>query len=449
MPKPGSVVVVRYKCDGKPIYHERIVLCEDDGSDGTFAVVTPDGEQIDEDFTDANDDLLEIFESKGLGFRPVGLRKTPLHYFDPLPTPAQVRQWLKVARDHFQLPMPPEDLTVLVHKGAPIVARANDGFDDTFGPFGVGQDVIAPAGKGQGFRGFSVPPPGGNMTGSALGNLGLPDGTRVGLEAFGIDEMWVLDEPTVDGEIGDVVTPTPGFVTLPGGFRALSFIKGEEVVLRRISASANRAEYALARKSFLSADRRTLEASYPVDTKSFAMLVADMVTSEGRPSPLAGPATTGWFLDQVASGGMPNMMSRHHRFKADSGVRHSLPAVFEHEVLSQAIDFAILHDRLNVKNLLCIELLMRRMQLHEAAISEAPDNPSYEGARFYMGVGERRGGAMIAPSLQQFVAGEIGREAAILKEKRKAREARGKGAGGRGTKEEDGQAGADARQAGK
>eukprot|EP00973_Karenia_brevis_P074180 10308617-Karenia_brevis.AAC.1 len=70
------------------------------------------------------------------------------------------------------------------------------------------------------------------------------------------------------------------------------------------------------------------------------------------------------------------------------------------------------------------------MKLHESAIAESPDNPSYEGAQHFLGVQERRGGALIAPQLTAHVATELSREAAILKEKRKAREARG-GKGGK------------------
>ena len=83
------------------------------------------------------------------------------------------------------------------------------------------------------------------------------------------------------------------------------------------------------------------------------------------------------------------------------------------------------------------EYLLRRIQLAEAAVLENPDIPSFEGARHFMGVPDRRGGALIAPSLNSFVASELGKEAAVLKEKRKAREARGgrgdhKGGRGRG-----------------
>ena len=46
-----------------------------------------------------------------------------------------------------------------------------------------------------------------------------------------------------------------------------------------------------------------------------------------------------------------------------------------------------------------------------------------------MGVPAGRGGAFVVPSLKQHRARELGKEAAGLTEKRKAREARGKGAG--------------------
>jgi hypothetical protein len=67
-------------------------------------------------------------------------------------------------------------------------------------------------------------------------------------------------------------------------------------------------------------------------------------------------------------------------------------------------------------------------------VSDNPENPSFEGSRFYMGYGEARGGAFIAPGLTAHVAAEMGKEAAILKEKKKARESwqekgRGKGRG--------------------
>jgi hypothetical protein len=108
--------------------------------------------------------------------------------------------------------------------------------------------------------------------------------------------------------------------------------------------------------------------------------------------------------------------------------------VFEHETLSRLLQYAVTYDRLNVKNLVCMELALRRLQLHESAIAENADAPSYEGARHFMGLSQGRGGALVAPSLAAHVASELSKEAAILKEKRKARESRPgpKATGGKG-----------------
>ena len=112
--------------------------------------------------------------------------------------------------------------------------------------------------------------------------------------------------------------------------------------------------------------------------------------------------------------------------------------MYEHETLSWCFDLAVGVDRLNIKNLECFEWLFRRLQLHESAVLESPGAPSYEGARHFMGKGGRRGGALVSPDLQAHVASEVGKEAAIMKEKRKAREAREKPkqpkGGGRGGK---------------
>ena len=85
----------------------------------------------------------------------------------------------------------------------------------------------------------------------------------------------------------------------------------------------------------------------------------------------------------------------------------------------------ISHDGLNLKNSMGAELLFRRLQLMEEAVAESPEQPNYEGSRHFLGTGERAGGALMAPTLRAYVGQELSREATILKEKRKAREARG------------------------
>jgi hypothetical protein len=147
-------------------------------------------------------------------------------------------------------------------------------------------------------------------------------------------------------------------------------------------------------------------------------------------TPLLGPPTAPWFVDAVTRSGITSMVSRDTRWRAESGIGKSDRVVYEHECLSRAIEMAATVDCLNLKNLVCFEFLLRRLQLIEEAVAENPAQPDYSGAGHYLGTEERRGGALLAPSLRAYVAGELGKEASILKEKRKARESRNPPPGG-------------------
>ena len=98
--------------------------------------------------------------------------------------------------------------------------------------------------------------------------------------------------------------------------------------------------------------------------------------------------------------------------------------MYEHQVLTKALQIGATEDGLNLKNLGMAELLFRRKQLIEEVRAENPHNPSWDGWEHYLGIQERKGGAGMAPSLRQHVASEMGKQAAIDKEKRKAREAK-------------------------
>ena len=131
-------------------------------------------------------------------------------------------------------------------------------------------------------------------------------------------------------------------------------------------------------------------------------------------------------MKSISPGGFT---ARHHRWVKESGVKPNDRSEYEHNVLFKALDAAVTTDRLNIKNLLVAEILLRRKQLLEESIAENPDNPSFEGAEYYMGTEERPGGALVAPGLKKHVAEQFAKEAAILKEKRKAREAKKGGKG--------------------
>ena len=122
----------------------------------------------------------------------------------------------------------------------------------------------------------------------------------------------------------------------------------------------------------------------------------------------------------LSTGG--GFVAQHDRWITNSGVNKGSPVAFEHEVLSRALQYGVTWGHLNLRTSAMAEFLFRRMQLQEDVVVENPQNPVCEGAEYYMGVDEKRGGASTAPSLRQHASAEIGRDAAILKEKRKAQE---------------------------
>ena len=124
--------------------------------------------------------------------------------------------------------------------------------------------------------------------------------------------------------------------------------------------------------------------------------------TQGTPSPLLGPPAAEWWLEQAARDGR-SLVARSHRWKSESAVGKNSAIAYEHEVESKALELGATIDGINLKKSVTAEYLLRRIQLAEAAVLENPENPSFEGARHFMGVLDRRGGALIAPSLNSFV----------------------------------------------
>ena len=67
--------------------------------------------------------------------------------------------------------------------------------------------------------------------------------------------------------------------------------------------------------------------------------------------------------------------------------------------------------------------MIRRKQLLEEAHRADPARPCFDGAHHFMGEEDEKGGALVEPTLRAHVAARLSAEAAIDKERRKAREA--------------------------
>ena len=140
-----------------------------------------------------------------------------------------------------------------------------------------------------------------------------------------------------------------------------------------------------------------------------------------------GPSTLEASMRNIITRTGGSFLSAHQKWLVDSGVDATSRSAHEHRVLSRALQLAAHSDRLNIKNLSSCEFLDRRRQLIEEAHREDPKHPNFVSSHLFLGEDESASGAFVAPSLRAFVATEMRREAAILKETRKAKEARAKG----------------------
>ena len=273
------------------------------------------------------------------------------------------------------------------------------------------------------------------LIGGGVQVLGAGVGPVAPLPRFGARLMptgggFVLDEPSVELKVGTPIAWPAGTVVQKGV--ALVEVEGDMVKVRFLAAGTDVDDYAHSRQQFLVRDPRVLPRPLDRSDGEFRTIARDMEEDALLSLPFGGPKTAGFMVEHAAPSSVGGFVARHDRWRAASGVGARTPILYEHEVLSRALQYAVVHDFLNLKALACVEFLMRRMQLLEDVVAENPSAPSFEAASHYMGSAERAGGAVMAPSLRAHVSGELGREAAILKEKMKAREARGGGGGGRG-----------------
>ena len=254
--------------------------------------------------------------------------------------------------------------------------------------------------------------------------------------------VWILMEPHPTMKLGEVVAVGGRAPTAAVGRRGL-FDLGDGVgyLCQYLESRAEVAELARARVVELrgvqhvdgldlppvGADARTLAVSYRPSSgerfKDFATALHEQDETEFLDWPVEGPRTCRWMIDQIARAGcLP--LDRHFRWCRDAEIATADRSRYEHECLSRVLQFAVCYDQLAVCNLAAFEVLCRRTQLIEFAHLENPSAPDYTGAGHFLGVQDRRGGALVSPLLNSHVAGKLREEAAVAKERRKAQEAR-------------------------
>jgi len=114
------------------------------------------------------------------------------------------------------------------------------------------------------------------------------------------------------------------------------------------------------------------------------------------------------------------------------GLGSADPGVDDHEFLSELLEVGLTYDMLNAGTIAIMEMVARRYQLWEEVHSEAlrvaemgaGGSEFAEERRLFLGVPRGRSSALVMPALKDHIAVEVAKEAAVMKERRKAREER-------------------------
>jgi hypothetical protein len=393
-------------------WHERLILGHVAGRE--YVVASPDLDLFVEQIDNANVDLDGVRVAPAAGTLPIGLPGPgmSLYGFAPL-SAAVMAQLMSEGAEQAQIERESRGLGGAA-AGVPVGAAA--------------LPVAVPAGPAPALAIVAVPV-GAPAAAAPVAGAG-PAGRLPRVVAAG--GRWVLDEPIVGHEVGEEFNLPLGAVQL--GNRALVSIGSEVVVLKQLAAGASVDAYAQARRALLNDDIRILPSSgRRPRTLAQAVELMTKSTRDNMPlSPLTSPDTQVYFLESTINSGQQSLIARDSKWKAESGVNAKSQIAYEHGLISRALEYGATIDGLNLKNLVMADLLMKRLQLHEEAVAECPEAPNYEGADHYLGIVQRAGGTAMDPNLRSYVASELGKEAAIMKEKRKAQESRTalKGGGG-------------------
>ena len=123
-------------------------------------------------------------------------------------------------------------------------------------------------------------------------------------------------------------------------------------------------------------------------------------------------------------------MARHFWWKQSLLLEVEDPGVDEHAFLSELLQLAVVYDQLNLGCLASFEAVARRYQIHEEMYAQEMDRKQmgeidWAGERALLaGSSLNHYGCLVSPDLKEWIATEVSKKAAILKERRKAREER-------------------------
>ena len=161
--------------------------------------------------------------------------------------------------------------------------------------------------------------------------------------------------------------------------------------------------------------------------KDFKSAVEELSQSSWDGWPLSGPRTAVWCVRYISeTDGHPT--AHYTRWRYQASLSLSDAGVGDLESGLKMIEYAMCFDRVNIGELACFELLLRKLQLIELKYKnrslKADGEHLHEEEHLYLGHAATRGQLMVNPDLEQYVASEIAKDCSVMKEKRKLLEER-------------------------
>ena len=141
--------------------------------------------------------------------------------------------------------------------------------------------------------------------------------------------------------------------------------------------------------------------------------------------PVPGPRTAAWVLKfMIGRAGGP--LGWHAMWRANGRLQESDPWVLQHEALCRILETSGSYDQLDLCANASSEILCRQIQICEDQLSHKFEEVGGNVTAEYhlMSGAQQRSQLCICPALKSWLAGEIAKDSAILKERRKAREER-------------------------
>ena len=412
--RPGMSVGVKFDDDSEDLWHERLLLWPCSANGSQWYVVTPDSDKYVEDLTcpggedcpvrafSCSDRRVCVNEAKGKFYR---FRSYPSQedYVDML---VDARAIAIAGADDVKRPkecLGMNNKRVPTWKLLPEEEAGDDGETD-------GADEAAPA--------------------PAQASMATFAGHGV--------EKWISLENAGGLKVGAKVQLRDGDVVL--GDRGIHRARGGDLVAVRRAVAADAAAAAVELEEAAD-DAREAGGDGKIDAIYDARLLGDLrydaqgkrvlpfltgvnelTEEELADYPLDGGRTLRWLAQYTVSNG-GTFDGRHTKWCLEQKVELSSVAGHIHDLLGFCLDLAITYDQVDASNLACLEVVARTYQL----VEETGGSMQIEGLEHYVGRSKGaalRRGIALAPSLATHATERQGKETAILKERRKAREER-------------------------